>query len=68
MVNICPWYNTSGYIRCAWDSGLAAREQADAPKGAAADVLPALSGAAENPLLTAVFSSFEQQASPRCRR
>ena len=87
MVNICPWCNTSGYILCAWDSGLTAREQADAPKGAVGDDLPALSGAlvvrsiplyilrsplsggttykrgradttcgaAENPLLTAVF-------------
>ena len=45
MVNICPWCNTSGYILCAWDSGLAAREQADAPKGAVGDDLPALSGA-----------------------
>ena len=45
MVNIYPWCNTSGYILCAWDSGLAAREQADAPKGAVGDDLPALSGA-----------------------
>ena len=45
MMNICPWRNTSGYILCAWDSGLTAREQADAPKGAVGDDLPALSGA-----------------------
>ena len=45
MMNICPWRNTSGYILCAWDSGLAAREQADAPKGTVGDDLPALSGA-----------------------
>ena len=58
MVNICPWCNTSGYILCAWDSGLAAREQADAPKGAVGDDLPALSGALVVRSLPPLYTTF----------
>ena len=58
MVNICPWCNTSGYILCAWDSGLAAREQANAPKGAVGDDLPALCGALVVRSLPPLYTTF----------